>query len=156
VIGGRRFSNRRIHRWLSGTSSLAKLLRLKERDRDDLMRQAYRQVEAEDFQAADRLFALLGQLWPESESTAQLGRGVCAQRLGDLAAAEQAYDDVLRIDPSNAYALANRAEVRLLTGRHAAAHDDLTAALAQLPNGESAQPLRLRIEKLQAQAQTKP
>jgi Flp pilus assembly protein TadD len=144
VIRRRPFAGRRLDRWLRGETSLGRLLRLKDRDRDDLASQAYRRVEAEQFDAALRLFELLGRLWPESGTSARLGQGVCAQRLGDFTEAERAYDEVLGAEPRNPYARANRAEVRLLTGRREAARADLAAIEA----GETPKALRDRIAKL--------
>ena len=83
-------------------------------------------IAAGAYEEAERLYELLGLLWPDSRTTARLGRGVCLQLRGELAEAERAYDDVLQAEPQNAYALADRAEVRLLTGRKDAARADLT------------------------------
>jgi tetratricopeptide (TPR) repeat protein len=146
----RRFSPRRIDRWLRGTLRLSDLVRLKNRDRDDLTRQAYRRLEARDYANALRLFKLLGELWDDAESLANLGQGVCAQHQGDLPAAEQAYDRVLEREPANLHALANRAEVRLMTGRREAARVDLDSALAALSERRADEALRTRIEQLKA------
>ena len=150
MIGRRPFSNRRIKRWMQGKLTLGAVLRLKTSDRDDLALQAYRRVEAADFDAARRLFELLGRLWPDAETSARLGLGVCAQRQGNLTEAEAAYGDVLAVEPENIYALANRAEVRLLNDRKEAAQADLTAALTALGKGRSPASLRRRVEALQS------
>lgn len=152
MIHGRRFSRRRIDRWLRGELTLGELLRLKVRDRDHLVVQAHRRLESGDLAAARRLFELLGQLWTEASTVATLGEGVCAQREGDFAAAEHAYGRVLDAEPKNLYALANRAEVRLLTDRKDAARADLEVALSSLGAGKIDKALRQRIEKLKALA----
>jgi Flp pilus assembly protein TadD len=148
VIFNRRFSARRVRRWLAGAMPLGDLLRLKDRDREHLSRQAYRRLEAEEFEAAERLFDLLSRLWPELEATARLGLGVCAQRRGNLADAELAYDQVIALEPDNVYALANRAEVRLLTNRRAEAQADLGGARAALGRQKFPEALRQRVSKL--------
>ena len=114
--------------------------------------QAYRRLEAGEFADARRLFKLLGRLWADAETSAMLGEGVCAQRQGDMAAAERAYDRVLDAEPKNLYALANRAEVRLLTGRKEPARADLGLAVTSLSDGRVDDALRLRIEKLKSLA----
>lgn len=152
MIRRRRFSRRRVDRWLRGDLTLGDLYRLKSRDRDDLTLQAYRRLDAGEFAEAHRLFELLGQLWTDGATTAALGQGVCAQRQGDLASAEQAYDRVLDAEPKNLYALANRAEVKILTGRKGAASADLDTALASLADAKVDDALRARIEKLKSLA----
>jgi Flp pilus assembly protein TadD len=152
VIRRRRFSRRRLDRWLRGDLALGALCRLKTRDCDDLTVQAYRRLDAGDFAGAQRLFELLGQLWPGAATTATLGQGVCAQRQGDLASAEHAYDRVLDAEPKNLYALANRAEVKILTDRKEAASADLDSALASLADVKVDGALRVRIEKLKSLA----
>ncbi len=79
---------------------------------------------------------------------AKLGLGVCAQRLGNLDEAERAYNAVLEAEPANPYALANRAEVRLLRERKDDARADLTAALAALEGRKHPDALRKRVEAL--------
>jgi len=136
----------------SSDFDLGALLLLKKRDREDLAWQAHRRLEAGDFENARRLFELLGRLWGAAENSAMLGQGVCAQRQGDLAAAERAYDRVLDAEPKNVYALANRAEVKLLTDRKDAARADLSVASTCLTDARVEDALRLRVEKLLALA----
>jgi len=144
----RRLTARRLGRWLRGRSDLAGLLGLSDDDRDELIWQAHRRVAAGRLDEADRLFGLLGQLWPTAAPTARLGQGVCLQALGDLAGAERAYDDCLRDEPENIHALANRAECRLLARRPDAARADLAAALALLDRHGGPADLRRRVEAL--------
>jgi tetratricopeptide (TPR) repeat protein len=148
----RRLSPRRLARWLEGRSSLARLLDLNDSDRDDLAWYAGRLVTSGAYDEAMRLFELLGRLWPEAEATMLLGHGGCLQLRGSLAEAERAYDAVLEAQPENAYALTNRAEVRLLTRRGAAARDDLAGALAALDRTTADPALRRRVLELREHA----
>jgi tetratricopeptide (TPR) repeat protein len=150
VLSRRRLTPRRLRRWLRGGVDLAGLLRLSRDDHDELAWQARRRLDSGRPEEAERLFELLGRLWPRSAALARLGQGVCRQALGDLPGAEAAYDDVLRAEPENLHALANRAEVRLLARRPSEARSDLAAARALLDR--SPPDLRARVETLEQQA----
>jgi Flp pilus assembly protein TadD len=144
----RRITRRRLGRWLRGETGLAGLFGLPRDDRDALAWQAHRLFASGRLAEAGRLFDLLGMFWPESAASARLGRGACRQLAGDLSGAERDYDEALRADPSDPHALANRAEVRLLTRRVAAALADLDAASARLRNDGGPSDLARRVEQL--------
>lgn len=122
----RRFSARRVRRWLSGRTTLWRFLRLRDSDRERLLWEAYRRHRAGAFDEASRLYELAATLWPERVDGA-IGLSACRKALGDLAGAESACDRALAIDPAYPYALANRAELRLLRGADEAAAEDLGA-----------------------------
>ncbi|MBX6313906.1 MAG: hypothetical protein IRY99_13465 [Isosphaeraceae bacterium] len=147
----RRLSRRRLGRWLRGELDQASLLGLGVEARADLLWQAYRRLEAGQVAQAERLYQLIDTLWP-GDASARLGLGACRQALGDLAGAEAAYGLALTDRPDDAYALANRAEVRLLTSRPEAARADLEAARAWLARADGPADLRERVEALWALA----
>jgi Flp pilus assembly protein TadD len=148
-----RLTRRRLGRWLRGRATLPDLLGLRDLDRDELAWRARRLIDAGAFADASRVFDLLARLWPEDIAEATLGRGVCAQLAGDLAGAERAYTTVLDAEPLNPYALANRAEVRLLAGRKDDARADLARAAEMLGRAPAADDVRRRVEQLRALAE---
>jgi cellulose synthase operon protein C len=146
---GRPISARRVQRWLGGQLDLASLLGLSADDRDLLAWQAYKRFEAGAIDEASRLFELLAMLSPKgADPTGKLGVGACRQARGDLAGAEAAYGEALAADPENPYALANRAEVRLLAGKREAALADLSVALGRLDQPKSPAALCTRVAQL--------
>jgi tetratricopeptide (TPR) repeat protein len=147
----RRITRRRLGRWLNGRLDLAGLLGLSGDDRGELAWQAHRSLEAGRADEAERIYLLMESLWPDHPD-GLLGRGVCRQAQGDLAGAEAAYGWALAAEPGNPYALANRAEVYLLTDRPDAARADLKAALAALDR-DGGPDLRRRVERLRELAE---
>lgn len=139
-----------VERWLRGELALGALLGLSRDDRDELAWQAEMRLERGQVEDAERLFGLLEKLAPAGDLRGALGRGVCLQRRGALGEAERAYDEVLVLCPDDAFALTNRAEVRLLTGRAALARADLLAAKRRLEGKSDRQStaLRERIDRL--------
>ena len=144
----RRIAPGRLRRWLRGDLDPAAMLGLHPEARDDLAWQAHRRLQDGRVEEAERIYRLMEALWPPGNSATRLGLAVCQQARGDLAAAERGYDQVLAEEPGNAYALANRAEVRLLTDRPEAARADLAEALALLDRGGAPPDLRRRLERL--------
>lgn len=126
---GSRVNGRRVRRWLRGRHGLATLLGLSSRDRTSLLWHAHRRLVRGSVDEALALYHATLALWP-GLADARLGVGACLQSRGDLAGAEEAYAEVLATDPANPFALADRAEVRLILGRLAEAAVDLDAAAA--------------------------
>lgn len=147
----RSICRRRLNRWLDGQLDLAGLLGLSADDRALLLWEAHSRRQAGSVEQAQRIYELLAQLSGPNDVAAVLGLAVCQQTLGMLAEAERGYDAVLASDPSNLFALANRAEVRLLTGRNEQARADIAAAREILDHDGPAD-LRPRIERLHALA----
>lgn len=148
----RRMTTSRLDRWLRGEADLAALLALSAGDLDELAWHAHRRLEAGSVAEAERLFGLLALLRPGAPA-ARLGLGVCLQARGALEEARGAYDAVLRDEPDNVHALANRAEVLLLLHRGAAARADLDAARDRLGRRGGPSALRRRVERLRALAE---
>jgi tetratricopeptide (TPR) repeat protein len=146
---GRRVNGRRIRRWLRGRAGLATLLGLSSRDRAALLWQAHRRLERGTFDEALALYHAALALWPDL-ADARLGVGACLQSRGDLAGAEEAYNEVLASDPSNPFALADRAEIRLILGRVDEAVADLDAVAAIPARILHAHRLTKRVEGLRA------
>jgi tetratricopeptide (TPR) repeat protein len=130
-MSGRRISAWRLRRWLrsSPRADPAKLFRLGTPAREDLAWRAHRLLEKGRPAEAERIYELLTALWPSSHAPAALGLGACRQSQGDLEGAERHYDSVLALEPDNPFALANRAEVYLLTHRPEQAVADLDRAM---------------------------
>jgi tetratricopeptide (TPR) repeat protein len=143
----RPFRSRRIRAWLSGRWPSAKLLSLRNPDRDDLLWQARLRLDAGAIDEASRLYDLARSLWPTS-LPAILGSGACRQLSGRLDDAIALFGEALLLDPNNPYAFAGRAECRLLAGRPDEARDDLVHARDAQADVE----LRRRIDALHALA----
>jgi Flp pilus assembly protein TadD len=143
----RRVTSRRLARWLQGTCDLADLFRLSKDDLDELAWQAHRLLELGTVDQAERIFELLRTIRP-TNAYALTGLGACKQMRGDLLGAERAYSEVLDQDPTNVYALANRAEVRLLCGGRELARTDLAAALDRIARTKCSNEIRLRVDRL--------
>lgn len=146
---GRRITGRRVRRWLRSPGGLSVMLGLSSRDRAALLWQAHRRLVRGAVDEAEPLYHAMLALWPDLVD-ARLGVGACLQSRGDLAGAEAAYADVLTRDPAHPFALADRAEVRLLLGRVAEAAADLDAAAAIPPRVLRKHGLAARIEALRA------
>jgi Flp pilus assembly protein TadD len=145
---GRRVSTRRLEKWLRRESDPAELLGLSKDTLEFLAWQAKGRLQSGSIDEAERIFGLLLTLQPSVGTFATLGLGACRQARGDLDAAERAYTDVLAYDPGDVHALANRAEVRLLTDRPELACADLIAARAKLSQAAIPDDLRRRVERL--------
>ncbi len=143
----RPFRPRRIRAWLSGRWPSAKLLSLRDSDRDDALWQARRLLDSGAIDEASRLYDLARSLWPGSLS-AILGSAASRQLSGRIDEAIALYGDALCIDPQDAYAFAGRAECQLLAGRSEEARDDLVHAREAHADGD----LRRRIDALYALA----
>ncbi len=129
---GSRINSGRTRRWLRKRTGLGALVGLANRDRDRLLWQAHKQLRKNQLDNAAEIYRATLTFWP-GDIGARLGLAACAQLSGDLATAERDYDELLHDDPQNPHALANRAEVRILTGQRDRAREDL-AALAGLPH----------------------
>jgi tetratricopeptide (TPR) repeat protein len=142
-----------LRRWLRSNPAAdpAKLLRLGTECRDDLAWRAHRLLGKGRVEDAERIYELMIALWPSVRSKAILGLGACCQSRGDLAGALNQYGAVLALDPADAFALANRAEVHLLTRRPDCAIVDLGAA-RRAAAGVSVE-LEQRVERLWAIAE---
>lgn len=92
--------------------------------------------------AAVESFARADALAPLQPMTLR-GRGTLALRRGDFAGAIAYFDQSLRLDPGNAYALANRASARGAQGQFGPALADAEAAIAALPDYFPAHMLRI-------------
>jgi tetratricopeptide (TPR) repeat protein len=147
-----RVTRRRLRRWLRDRAGLSTLLGLKSRDRDLLAWEAHSRLLRGSIDEAEAVYRAMLALWANLP-TAHFGLGACLQSKGDLAGAEAEYSEVLLAEPNNLYALADRAEVRLLTGRPLDALDDIRAAKA-LP-ARSLRRARLvdRVEALRSMAE---
>ncbi|MHC5539979.1 hypothetical protein ACYOEI_17300 [Singulisphaera rosea] len=128
MFGRRRLRPRRLVRWLERRGAVAELLGLGSSDREDLVWEARSFIASGRYADANRLAELLATLWPDADVEAALIQGVCSQLRGALEVAEERFDKALESEPENVYALANRAEVRLLKGRNREAAADLGRA----------------------------
>jgi Flp pilus assembly protein TadD len=126
---GVRVTRRLLRRWLRDKAGLSALLGLKSRERDLLAWEAHRRLVSGSIDEAEAIYRAMLTLWADLPA-ARLGLGACLQSKGDLDGAEAAYSDVLSAEPNNPHALADRAEVRLLTGRPLDALNDIRAAKA--------------------------
>ncbi|WP_233489347.1 tetratricopeptide repeat protein [Rhodovulum sp. 12E13] len=91
---------------------------------------------APDAAAARKFNAALWALWtdaPDARAQALLDRGMARLRLGDLATALRALDELVAYCPDYAEGYNQRAFARYLAGDYAAALSDLDAALARSP-----------------------
>lgn len=145
----RRIHGGRVRRWLrlGETGGLAPLLGLSARDRNALLLHAHRRQVRDAIDEAEALYRAILALWPGLHD-ARLGVGACLQIRGDFDRAEAAYSDVLAVDPANPFALANRAEVRLLLGRNLEASADLNRVTAIPPRVLRRHRLANRITEL--------
>ena len=143
-----RLTRRRLGRWLRGATDLAGLLGLGRDDREGLAWQAHDQLRRGRPAEAERLYMLLDDLWPSEGVAARLGMGVCRLLLNDLTGAEQALDEALALSPSDVFALVNRAEVLIRSGRTDAAREDLVAAKLVLDREGGPAELRARVGRL--------
>ena len=150
-----RISARVVARWLRGRLDLPGLLGLHPEALDDLAWQAHRRFQAGQFDEAGRIYDLMDLLDPR-DPRAPLGLGACRQSLGDLPGAERQYDRALTLAPDDPYALADRAEVRLLTGRPDDARPDLARALVSLDRDDGPPDLRQRVNRLRELADRSP
>lgn len=148
MFGPPRFRPRRLARWFRHQGSVAELLGLGPRDRDDLAWEARRLIASGRYAEADLLADLLATLWHDAQAEAALIHGVCSQLQGALESAESMFDRALEAEPENPYALANRAEVRLLRGRKGDAEADLGRALGSARFPSIGVELTRRIERL--------
>jgi Flp pilus assembly protein TadD len=144
----RRISPARLKRWLRGEIDTALMLGVPDEDRAQLAWEAHQRLESGQTDDAARIFRLLRILAPSNDVQGRLGEGVCLQVQGALAEAETAYGEVLALDPGNAFALANRGEVRLVAGRIEAALADLSQAVIQLEGSRAPAEFRGRVERL--------
>jgi putative PEP-CTERM system TPR-repeat lipoprotein len=75
---------------------------------------------------------------PKQRATAMLLRGNILAQKSDLAGAETAFNEALKVQPGNRTALLARVSLSLLTQKYDAATRDLRAVLAQNPNDSGA------------------
>jgi hypothetical protein len=112
-------------------------------------------LEATDrLEAAAHAYRAALQRWP-ADPTALLGVGNVAYAAGDLAGAEAAYREVLRIDATHAVARNNLAQTLLDRGETRAALEEITAARATLSDQRLA-PLLEQTEQSIRQALAAP
>jgi tetratricopeptide (TPR) repeat protein len=102
------------------------------------------------FAAAERAYRAALARWP-ADTTALLGVGNVSYGAGDLAGAEAAYREVLRIDAAHAVARNNLAQTLLDRGEVQAAFEEITAARATL-NDQRLAPLLAQTEQSIRQA----
>jgi Flp pilus assembly protein TadD len=152
---GRRISAGRLRRWLKSEppAEPATLFRLGAGAHGDLAWRAHRLFEKRRFVEAERIYELMVWLWPLCRAEAMLGRGACKQQQGDLDGALGQYNAVLALEPENRFALANRAEIYLLTQRSGEAWADLEAAMRSSATPNEVDALAARIEQLRAIAE---
>ncbi len=137
----------RLRRWLRGKIGTADLLRLKRRDHERLAWQAHKHFRKGRFQDAERIFQLMATLWP-LESAPLLGLGASRQAQGAFDDAVGYYSRVVVAEPENVYALANRAEVRILQRRLREAKVDLLVAFALIQRLPTPRKLDERVRDL--------
>lgn len=111
----RRVGHRAWTRWLSGEMTLARAMSVRREVRAELLWEAAKRLEEDQFAEAHRLFDLVVLFWPDSVD-GHLGSGVCAMKLDRVDEAIRSFRTVEQIDDSNPYALANLAECALIQG----------------------------------------
>jgi tetratricopeptide (TPR) repeat protein len=95
--------------------------------------QATAAARADDDEKAARLFAEVVDSDPR-QAFAAYNEGICRERLGNTAAAEQAYRKALAARPNLAEASENLTHLYLRTGHAAQAENELRTRLAHAPN----------------------
>jgi tetratricopeptide (TPR) repeat protein len=137
----------RLRRWLKGKAGTADLLRLGRRDHDRLAWQGHKRFRKGRYQEAERIYQLMATLWP-LEAAPLLALGACRQAQGALDDAVGFYSRVILAEPENVYALANRAEVRILQRHLHDAKVDLLVAFALIQRLPTPRPLDERVREL--------
>jgi hypothetical protein len=120
----RRVGSRKWNRVLRGEVPLARVLKVADEVREELLWEASKRLEAGELNSAEYLFHLCIILW-RVRPDGHLGVGVCRMKKDQIADAIEYFLDSEEKDQSNPFILSNLAECSLLQGNTSAARDYL-------------------------------
>lgn len=129
----------------SGKKTWAEVMNLTRQEAFGMAQGAYRLFEFGQHQQATKVMEALVIMNPKAASFHALLGGMLG-RMGDDDGADVRYSEAIRLEPKNLAARVNRAELRLKRGQIPEALEDLVAATAADPKGQS--PLGRRAHAL--------
>ena len=129
------YSPDRVRSFLLGGLTLGELEGITKDEQYEMAREGYGFIEQEDFDSARKVFEGLLALDPY-DAYFHTSLGWIAQNQGELSEAEERYSRALEINPYSAVALANRGELRILSGNLVDGANDLTQAIREDPTGQ--------------------
>jgi tetratricopeptide (TPR) repeat protein len=129
---------------LKGRLTFGDLLGISKEKQYELAKEGYRHLSAKRLDEATRIFAGLQALDPY-DAYFHTCLGTIAQEQESYEEAEQLYTKALGINPFSVHALANRGELRVMTGNKAEGLEDLKRALAQDPTGKQPAGQRAKV-----------
>ena len=146
---------RKVRKFMAGIINLGELEGIDREQQYGMATVAHQLLHQGKLTEAEQIFRGLIALNP-SDAYFHLALGVVHQRKEELTEAEAAYSRALGLHPKNSPALANRGEVRILSGRLVEGAQDLSDAIAADPQARLPTTKRARatLSILRAQVQS--
>jgi tetratricopeptide (TPR) repeat protein len=123
---------RRVRQFLSGEITLGELEGISKDAQYEMAETGHRLLTQGKLDDAKKVFEGLAVLDPH-DAYFHLALGAVAQKSSDLEAADRHYSRALELNPYSCHALANRGEVRMMSGRLVEGAKDLLRALDEDP-----------------------